>query len=748
MRKLFGFLGISIISLGIATIANAAEPSRGSRAGAMSAQRMPTMPMLPINTIGNFVDTSGQVGGGNTGGGTGPVVPPIFQCPANSHIDISCTGLNIPAGQNCVSASCKCDTTAPLANNGVCTPGGQPPVGDCPDGQPRNSEYTVDMCMNDVLACVNGGALPNGLNDLFNSDLRNSIFNGMNLCAVQVDKCISEVRKNCHNVYHSFTDVWIDFNSRKVQPEYYAFVLRKTGLTPNQAENTCALLDVNTYGASFDAVANSGKTTSEYNNKINAYNGQGPDKNKPQGVTPNYGNSGVDGQRGHYARWDAVNADCLVRVAAYNKDTLITNDYGWILNLGDDKVAEVWQNAGSSFTCNKNLFEFSLMNNTSTVAIWGIGGGTLAGAGIGAIAGHGHRDFNCQNKGHREELTKQLRGTNKTGVLNEYLDAVKISATGDVIDEMQCAAIINLYDSYAIAKTELDNCRAAGAKGGGVQPTHGVWATDFVMNGTSVDWTKVNYQGKIIDIQEPKDADKKEILAILAEKDLPDDQQTIERTSPFTITESGFVSSGGSATAAGANDRCNNFTPLVKARTYSNGEDVYCNPNTGCNSFIVFSQEVNNLGNVFNSLTILKEGQKSNMLKSTLTGAGIGAAAGGVATAITAFVEKNNINCRVGDGLEKVGFGKSYTIGTLKDFYVKWALNLPDTISPTAQVVDCHSWKNACGTLKDLRQCSEASINYKPYDAPKATLVAAACMASGSVCIENYSVAKSYGACD
>ena len=47
------------------------------------------------------------------------------------------------------------------------------------------------------------------------------------------------------------------------------------------------------------------------------------------------------------------------------------------------------------------------------------------------------------------------------------------------------------------------------------------------------------------------------------------------------------------------------------------------------------------------------------MGKSIAVGTAIGAGAGGLATAITAYVEKSNINCRVGDNLNQVGFGKS-----------------------------------------------------------------------------------------
>ena len=99
---------------------------------------------------------------------------------------------------------------------------------------------------------------------LFNEDVRNAIMSGMKLCQVHVDKCIKEVRVNCHNVYQSSADVWLDFDSRIIQPEYYNFVLRKTGLTPNQAENTCLLLDRNTYGSSFAAVSDANVVNSEY----------------------------------------------------------------------------------------------------------------------------------------------------------------------------------------------------------------------------------------------------------------------------------------------------------------------------------------------------------------------------------------------------------------------------------------------------------------------------------------------------
>ena len=128
-------------------------------------------------------------------------------------------------------------------------------------------------------------------------------------------------------------------------------------------------------------------------------------------------------------------------------------------------------------------------------------------------------------------------------------------------------------------------------------------------------------------------------------------------------------------------------------------------------------------------------------------GAAVGAGAGGIATAITAFVEHDNINCRVGDGLVQVGFNKSHSIDTLKDFYVKWNLRVPDVVAPTATISDCQSWKNTCATFADLEQCADAQFNYKPAGAPTTTLIRSVCTVSGSACIENYPVAKSHGAC-
>lgn len=160
---------------------------RSMATGATSA-RMPTMPTMSINTIG----THAISGVGTPTGGAGTVTP----------------------------------TPNPNPNPNP-NPDPEPTPDGCEDGGVANSDFTVDDCMQSVLQCVQSGVLPNGLNDLFNEDLRNSIINGMGICASQIDYCIRNVRVDCRNVYDSSVDVWLDFNSRIVQPEYYNFVLRK-----------------------------------------------------------------------------------------------------------------------------------------------------------------------------------------------------------------------------------------------------------------------------------------------------------------------------------------------------------------------------------------------------------------------------------------------------------------------------------------------------------------------------------------
>lgn len=656
---------IAMVAVTVGT-ANAADPARGGaanmgrgRATMATGMRMPTMPTLPGSSIGNL----------------SPDLP---------------------------------------GNNQPTPPKPQPST--CPDGGVANSEYTVENCMNDVLACVNNGALPGGLNDLFNEDLRHAIMNGMGLCAPQVEKCVADVRKNCSSVYNSSSDVWLDFNSRKIQPEYYNFVLRKTGLTPNQAENTCRLLDKNTYGSSFAAVSNSGNVTSEYNNPVGAYNGQQGNvliKNNPQGVAVNNADNTVDGARGHYARWDAATATCLLRVAAYNKDKHITNS--WLFGaLGDDEPAEVWRAAGDSFSCNKDLFGFSLMNKTSTAAVVGVGGGAVVGAGVGAAVGGKHK-MDCGAASWRKELTQALRTSNKIGTLNEYLKS-PISVTGD-INEKQCLEIVEVYDMYQTLETAVSECEAA---------------NKAFQSGEEYTEVKESFGA---DIQAP------------IKQDGESDEDFAKRLAAFTAAAEEISGSLKKLATTDSTDACSQRFKTINL-AIKNGTGIYCDgTKENCASATDIRSELDRLASVWNNIGIADLETGRSRGGSAAIGAGIGAGAGGVATAITAFIERNNISCHVGDGLAQVGFGKSYNIGTLKDFYVKWNLNLPDTIAPTAQVTDCASWGAACAKYTDLNQCAAAQINYKPAGSGTTTLVSSACQVSGSACIANPTISKSQGAC-
>lgn len=715
MQKLLKTLGHSIVCLSVITFTgacfgdtvparSAATQNRGR--GATTMSRMPSIPVLPVSATGNMT-TGGDI-----------INPQPTPTPSPS------------------------PTPTPTPHPEPDTPVN--PVQECPDGGVANSEYTVDACMNDVLSCVNGGSLPNGINSLFNEDLRNSIVNGMGLCLSPVERCITTVRRNCQNVYESAADVWLDFNARKVQPAYYAFVLRQTGLTPTQAENTCLLLDRNTYGASFDAVSVSDRTTSEYAKTVGAYNSQMNDsltKANPLGVKVN--NTGIDGQRGYYARWDAENAQCLLRVAAYNKDTQITNS--WLFGtVGDDSMAEVWQNAGSTFTCNKDLFGFSLMPKTKTTAAVAIPGGTLLGAGIGALAGHGDEDFNCQDESMRTQLLKQLQQNGKIGALNQFLDA-PLSSADRTITAGQCLEIVGIYDLWQEGKSALDQCHAdTNFECINIRITKNQVQAQFTCDpnatGFSADecakWieaaTNAFSQGKF-SLETPAGANPNNLSAM----------QTAYNNMRNSIMSQQNMADCAGKDITSTNDKCS-FQNLNKADKY--GLDVYCKDGKTCLGPDEFGRQLSELGKIFNSIDVLA-GRKSNRLKTTLIGAGTGAALGGTATAITAFVERNNINCRVADGLAQVQLGKSYTIDRLRDFYVKWALNLPQTLAPTAVVSNCDNWQLTCAMFTDLDECASVQFNYRPGNLSSTTLVQNPCRASGSACMANLPVAQSYGVC-
>ncbi len=684
MQKLLKTFGKGIICLSVVAFTSACfgdiTPARGAAAqnrgrGTTNVSRMPSIPVLPVSAVGNM----------STGNDNHNVTPTPGPNPGPN------PGPDEP------------DT--PVNPN--------PPTPECPDGGVANSDYTVETCMNDVLACVNGGSLPNGINSLFNEDLRNSIVNGMGLCLAQVERCVTTVRRNCQYVYASASDVWLDFNARKVQPEYYAFVLRQTGLTPTQAENTCLLLDRNTYGLSFDAVSSTDNVTSEYNKQVGAYNSALNDslsKANPLGVEVN--NTGIDGQRGYYARWDAERAQCLLRVAAYNKDTLITNS--WLFGaVGDDRTAEVWQAAGSTFTCNKNLFDFSLMPTTKTVAATAIPGGTLLGAGIGALAGHGDRKFDCTDENMRNQLLVKLQNNQAIGNLNQFIDA-DLSSADKTMSIAQCNEIIHLFDLWQMGNQAITRCNSQSAN-----------LTVVIDKYVTYTRTQCTSEGK-----QPTECETK----------------IDDRTAYDKWCQGDGKTDCGDARFEDVRDAQKNclFVNLNLSSKY--GTDVYCESSDGCVDKDTFQKDLNMLSKIFGSIDIL-EGQKSNRLKTTLVGAGTGAAVGGTATAITAFVERNNINCRVADGLGRVSFGKSYTIDRLRDFYVKWALNLPQTLAPTAVVTNCENWQLTCAMFTDLKECAAAQFNYRPGNLSSTTLVQNPCRASGSACIANLPVAQANGVC-
>ena len=736
---------LSIIAIATAAFA-ATDTSRGTananRGRGTAAARMPSIPILPVSAGGNMTVSSGEID---------PKPTPQPKPTPNPTPNPTPTPEPEPDP----------DTPVPPA------PNPPTPQTQCADGGVENSSYSVENCMNDILGCVNGGALPNGINSLFNEDLRNSIVNGMGLCLTQVEHCVSTVRRNCQYVYASNSDVWLDFNARKVQPEYYAFVLRQTGLTPTQAENTCLLLDRNTYGAAFNAVSTGDSVTSEYDQRVGAYNSARNDslsKLNPLGARVN--DTGIDGKRGYYARWDAENAQCLLRVAAYNKDTAITNS--WLFGIvGDDSLAEVWQSTGSSFTCNKDLFGFSLMPKTKTVAATAIPGGTLLGAGIGALAGHGDRNFDCTIESMRDSLLKELQDNQKIGAINQYISS-DLSSTAKTMTLGQCREIVDLYDMWQMGKEAVNTCRDSNKPEPKPDPK---LDTNYVHG-------KLTYMVECLSSNH-KYANRDAALRLIAQqtatgcsadpcmcKILANDRSLFDSMNlknpcdgePIDDIYNAIANWVKNNTSQDCSGYSSNSESTTNTETHDcwfvnlnqkwrDGTGVYCSKNGGeCIGKDEFKRQLDALSKIFNSVEILA-GEKSNRLKTTLVGAGIGAATGGTATAITAFVEKNNINCRVADGLAKVGLGKSYTIDRLRDFYVKWALNLPSTIAPTAVVTNCDNWSLTCALFTDAKECTNAKFNYRPGNLSSTTLITNPCVPSGSACIANVSVAQANGAC-
>ena len=729
MIKCFGKSMVSIAVLAVFSGVNAAEPTRGGRSGMMgntvvNASRMPTMPTTGLTTIGNPAVTT------------------------------TSTPAEVVAAQQAAPKPSPNPKPDPEPNP---EPKPDPkPAPECADGGVKNSDYTIGMCMDDLKRCINTGALQGGMSDLYNEDVRNAIFGGMRLCQDTVDKCIANVRVNCRNIYNEKNDVWLDFNSRVIQPDYYNFVLRKTGLTPYQAENTCLLLDRNTFGSAFTAVSDIDVVRAEYKQRVGAYNGangKSLTKDNPLGVEVN--TYGYDGQRGHYARWDAAKAECLLRVGAYNKNSQIKNS--WLFGaVGNDDVAEVWQPAGSRFTCNKDLFGFSLLNDTKTAAVVGIAGGAVVGAGVGAGVGAAVYDSKkkeadkaataaksdpCKNKEYRDKLGTKIMESRNNGRLGTYLyTSVSVKPDGVEIDTSSSKPMFENDNYYNMSE---DQCQAV----------HGLYANAKV------------YEDAIKNCQ----ADKTNMLIakqIAASKagNIAYERVSIIDKNGNKILMSGSIECGPAGTLTAEqvdefNSKCL-FVPLqlgfVVSR--SNGSNnPFCNHNGACKSVQQIETELNSLKALLKEIepavdkSVVEGAKKAKSVskgaeigKGAAIGAATGVGVGGLATAITAFVERSNISCKVGDGLNSVALGKSHTINTLREFYVQWNLKLPDAITPTSVVTDAESWNQACGQFNNkLYDCPDVQINYKKDG--KMELIPSACKISGNLCIVNDTVAVSRG---
>ncbi len=746
MRKFFAFFAVFMLSVAGASAAPGDNTGRaGTIATALNAGRAAPnagrMMVAPITTpvnLGNltFNPATGAVSGPGTGGG-GVMVKPstpgggggndgggVITCASGSHVDTTCAGPDGTIEPNCTTRNCRCNAGTTL-QNGVCSSGGvTPPVNsECPDGGVKNSTYNIESCMNDVLACVNNGALPGGLNDLFDENVRNSIFTSSQICYLQIDKCVADVRMNCRNVYPSAPNVWNDFNSRRVQPEYFNFTLRKTGLTPNQAENTCLLLDYPEKERSFlpNNQTYVGNPTISQTELGNAYM-----------------SAGERGSRDMYARWDAKNAECLVRVAAYKKNNdmeePITND--WLFGLaGDRRRAEVWQPVGTSFKCGKDLFEFSLLNSTYNVAVVGGTTGLVGGSIVGATAGwagvHGSEEFSCSDEDHRDQLAKEIRDSRATAIFNEYIGTTggdaAISPSAVTLTENQCKSVAQIVALHNQARSivETENCADGKMKLSVFSESEiaqlGTYAA--IVRAGEATFNNQCLAGAAKNAAAGQAVASARAAAEVFGAEDPQAKLTLQDMELYLARYSGDTSRCGD---------CPWYPTIIEAK--NKGIDIHeCGGPQECVTLDTLKKEVDRLTPYVDALKIL-DGLKSNRLKGALIGAGIGTGAAGLATLITSFVEKNNINCRVGNDLERVGYNKTHTIGTLRDFYVKWALRVPERIIATNLVTDCKAYQDACAIFTNLNQCTRAAVNYKTATMTQPKIFDAACSVSGSVC--------------
>lgn len=701
----------------------------------------------------------------------------------------------------------------------------------------------LEDCMAKLKSCISG-AFPDGIADLYDPKIREAVFYGQEIervaiCQTTIDSCRINVKYPNGKLYFANdSDIWAEFTKRIIQPAYYSLVMGTTGMTPEQAENTCLLLDRNTYGKSYArTTGDADNPDGEYGKTINPFNNKGnqSDKENTRGVKVNNTDN-----RGYYARWDAKNGQCLVRVGAYRKDNLIYDNWGLSggsdgskSGIGTKKAAEIWVKTGDSFTCSQDAFEFALKNATKTVALWGgIGGtvvGTVTGIGIGATKDKDKsvtlEDINCSKKNDREILAdslEKLPESSNTFAKNR-LEVNNFSS----LTEAQCNQIKNLKseswsESDWDGKSLLNQCKSANFTFGSSAATTPTVKQDNInvsheqCSGNSCNRTGNPHTFIIDNITSGCREQVHSVVGPILEKcDKKDNQKK--------PTYSGFGSDSSSETKLvykysilGTNDCTGN---KIKSAVEEKAKAVECQITTSQQSQateVVESQKNSFCEKVIRSLLnkgvtgctrddalnecsikdntgdyywaydnfyektclykqdgesksdqdsrifcVDKTGTKSvsdsdklkefqedlaadletktnkdkaaNIGKGAAIGAASGIALAGIATGITAAVESKQINCRVGDDLERIAFKKSYTIPSLRDFYVKWALNLTPVDGPidSKNVQTYAEWMSDC-SLATQDECESKSVVVL-----SGNTIQNACTWTGSKCVVN-----------
>lgn len=636
--KIKTFLIKSLVCFNVCAIvcaANAAENGRGRVSMMPSVQtgvsdvntsRMPVIPVVSMNTIGNPA--------------VGTVVEPV---------DVD-DGIVVPKPT---------------------------PKPECPDGGVKNTPYTIALCMNELQVCVNTGAVEGGLHGLFNDDYFVRVLNGgLRICQNVVDKCL-EIRKDCKNVYKTNRSVWADFRSRILQPEYYNFVLYKTGLTPNQAKKACVRLG---------------------------------------------------------ARWDAVNAECHVQVVAYNKTKPISNE--WLFGVaGDGRDAMTWLRTGTSFTCNKSLFGFSLLNDTATTAAVSAGGVVLGAATGGIIAKskqnkikrQQYKDI-CSNKDFRKRFGAKIAQTHNDLILKTYFADVKVNDNTHDVDWNETKMIMQDVDFYNLSEDQCDAILALHSKAklyyNTIEHCEQIQANMTILG--------------IVKDQLSKPGVEYSYLTY-----------TTSGTGKVTELIYGDVICSVSGNVSITEEDVNNFNrmclykPLQVGLMMPNDNNVLCDSTGGCLDATQIKLELKRLESLLSEIDTLLDTSAPSVGKGMLIGGGIAAAAGGIATAIVAGIESNNIKCVVGNNWGSTSLGKSYSIDSLKDLYVKHGFQFPDSVISTTVVTNQQTWEYACAEFAgNVEDCPNVQIVYSHSGGRE--VVSSACQNSGNICVVNEDVAQTH----